>query len=95
MAGDTQIILKGEGQPNGNIPDSESRIFGKSIRSLMALMVMIVLCLRELLVVVVQLIDGKEVGMISEPFYGVVYLAIGYFFNKPGTPSAPPIIQKP
>lgn len=87
-ATNTQIISK-----TGKV--TESSILGVSIRGWMAYLLVFTVCLNQLIVTAVTgilAVIKQDLGLlgsasvITEPLYGLSYMAVGYYFAKMNMP---------
>lgn len=82
MDDETAIIEKPKPKP-----PQESVLWGVSVRGWIVVMVMATICLRELAVVMVAIVNKSQIEQIKEPFYGVVMGLIGFYFGQKNTSS--------
>lgn len=79
MIEDTEHLSK---PPEKKSNPVESHIAGVSVRGWIVVMVMATLCVRELSIVVISVMNKVPIEQIKEPFYGVVLALIGFYFGQ-------------
>lgn len=83
---DTTIVERAGLTSEGASPARDSQIGGLSVRSLITLMITATLCFYVVAYVVTQIMRGMTIETIGEPFYGLSYVVIGYYFGSAKQP---------
>ena len=77
---DTSFI--GKAGITGEFGPRDSQFHGMSVRSIITLIVVGILSFHTIASVVTSMLKGDAIGVIQEPFYGITYVVIGYYFGQ-------------